>query len=816
MKTTIILTVFNEEKTIRDLIDSILAQTQLPDEIIIVDGGSGDGTVSSIKYKVSSIKRPEFKIFVKKGNRSIGRNEAIKRSSAEIIAITDAGCILDKNWFKNVTKPFENDSTDVVAGYYKAKPKNIFQKCLVPYVFVMPDRVDPSNFLPATRSMAIRKSVWKKIGGFDEKLSNNEDYAFARKIKENGAKIVFQKSAIVFWIPRTNLKQAFVMFYRFAKGDIEAGIFRPKVALVFLRYFAALYLLFTNNYLLLTLFALGYLLWSILKNYKYVKKKEAFFLLPIIQLTADASVLCGSFVVLVVRFFPFVSLLLFIILILRGINLPYVGQNAYNFITYSLIAHNYNQFGYLTTKLASVVSVSADFPRNPEYFMHHPPLLSIVESLFLRFLGEDFWVGRLVAVIFTGGVVGLLYLIERELSDKKQALVTLGVALLIPATGIFGQMIGQEPLVMFFTLASLFLSLRYFKSEKNPYFYGAIICSILAVLSDWPAIYFCLFLIPLFIKNKKTKEGLILFGVSIFACTSILLWISNIRHGLWDIKNAAGSRFIAQLFSIPYWPVRFLSSAFLRFLIYFNPIFTFTTFIVAISILRKIKKLSQRELVILILGFFGLFHLVLYAEASFTHPYLIIYLIPFISFASAGIMENLAKKKLYLISSIIITFSILFIFLISQLKEEQITSNIWRYDLALSATQYLTNYDTVIFNDNYAIDAEIWKYPLLINPIRQDKYNSSKFLSKYSYYVYSCEPTCSVYGGQMASLTGRYQYIIFRTDNAEAYLFFLKKPQITFPPKALKISKVKPAYASKSELIDVYRKIRDLLNVPQI
>ena len=231
MKTSVVITTLNEEKTIALLLESLSMQTVKPDEIIIVDGGSTDKTVEQIKrYKV------KVKLAVKSGNRAVGRNEAIKLTSGDIILSADAGCVFDKNWVKNIVAPFRNPNVDVVAGYYAGLPKTVFQKCLIPYVLVMPDRVDPHTFLPASRSMAFRKSVWKKAGGFPESLSHNEDYALARNLRRIGAKIVFVKQAIVYWQPRKNMREAFYMFYRFALGDAEARIIRPKVILLFTRY----------------------------------------------------------------------------------------------------------------------------------------------------------------------------------------------------------------------------------------------------------------------------------------------------------------------------------------------------------------------------------------------------------------------------------------------------------------------------------------------------------------------------------------------------------------------------------------------------
>src|SRR3989344_4433803 len=302
MKSSLVITVINEENSSGQLIDSISKQTKIPDEIVIIDGGSTDRTIERIKGKIIEYKKKlNVKLFEKKGNRSTGRNFGISRSSGSIILSTDSGCTLDKNWIRNITQPFLDPKVDVVAGYYKGLYKNIFQKSLTPYVLVMPDKVDPKNFLPTTRSMAFKKFVWRKAGGFNENLSHNEDYDFAFKLKKLGAKIKFQKNAIVNWIPRKNLKESFVMFFRFALGDIEAEIIRPKVFLIFLRYLIGLYLIPLNiieKSTPLLIFSIilfiSYILWTIIKNYKYVKHILGFSYLPLLQFTSDIAAISGT------------------------------------------------------------------------------------------------------------------------------------------------------------------------------------------------------------------------------------------------------------------------------------------------------------------------------------------------------------------------------------------------------------------------------------------------------------------------------------------------------------------------------------------
>lgn len=199
LKISLIVTILNEEQTILDLLEAVRTQTHQPAEVIVVDGGSSDGTTAIIeKYTKHN---PHFPLMVKakKGNRSVGRNLAISLAKNEVIAITDAGCVPQPDWLSELSKSYQHAQSTlankkiVVAGYYDAQPQTPFEEAVVPYVLVMPDKVNPDTFLPATRSMLVAKKVWLELGGFDEHLSDNEDYAFAKKIAAHPEKysIVF-------------------------------------------------------------------------------------------------------------------------------------------------------------------------------------------------------------------------------------------------------------------------------------------------------------------------------------------------------------------------------------------------------------------------------------------------------------------------------------------------------------------------------------------------------------------------------------------------------------------------------------------------
>ena len=305
MKVSFITTVFNEENSISVFLDSLFSQTVLPHEIIIADAGSTDATVRIAEDKIQEFKKfnkkISIKIFVKKGNRSIGRNSAIEAATGDIVACSDAGCTLNKDWLKLITTPFNNNTIDVVSGFYRPIANTVFEKCLASYMCVMPDKVNPATFLPSSRSIAFKKSAWKKVQGYPEKLDTCEDLVFARNLQKAGYKFFFEKNATVYWPQRKNFTEAFGQFFTYAQGDGQALYFRPQTPLLFGRYLFASLILLLGIVIQDTVFLLGlfilfflYLIWAIIKNFRYVKKIKALFLLPLLQLTADAAVLSGT------------------------------------------------------------------------------------------------------------------------------------------------------------------------------------------------------------------------------------------------------------------------------------------------------------------------------------------------------------------------------------------------------------------------------------------------------------------------------------------------------------------------------------------
>lgn len=230
----LIATVKNERATLDRWLAGISRQSRIPDEIVIVDGGSDDGTFEIL----SSWLAPCRCTIPQSSGASIsaGRNLAMRRVTSEIIAITDAGTVADERWLELLSRPFENPGIDVVGGFFRPDVQGAWQRSLAAATLPEYQEVRPETFLPSSRSVAIR-AVWVQRGFmYPEWLDYCEDVVWDMQLQRGGARFEFAQDAVVGFAVRPEWPSFWRQYYRYARGDGKAGLFTKRHVVRYLSY----------------------------------------------------------------------------------------------------------------------------------------------------------------------------------------------------------------------------------------------------------------------------------------------------------------------------------------------------------------------------------------------------------------------------------------------------------------------------------------------------------------------------------------------------------------------------------------------------
>ncbi|MBM3152087.1 MAG: polysaccharide pyruvyl transferase CsaB [Chloroflexi bacterium] len=224
VKVTLVAAVKDEAAGVDDWMRSVCNQARLPDEIVIVDGGSSDGTLAMIENWRARCPVP-LSVFSRPGaNIACSRNYAIEHSRYEFIAVTDCGSQLDANWLLNIVAPFECEpDTRVVAGWSRVNGSGVQR--LFEHGHTSNQAVDPQTFLPSSRSFAFQKPAWAEVGGYPEWLTmTGEDTYFDLELKRQGGRWAFVPQAVVAWDAPGSIKGYLEKLRRWAEGDGESGV----------------------------------------------------------------------------------------------------------------------------------------------------------------------------------------------------------------------------------------------------------------------------------------------------------------------------------------------------------------------------------------------------------------------------------------------------------------------------------------------------------------------------------------------------------------------------------------------------------------
>lgn len=225
---SIVIPTKNEEVMIRNCLES-LKQLNYPKnkfEIIISDGLSTDNTVKIAKSYGAKVVRNETRTV------SPGRNIGFQHSKGDLVAFSDADCIMDKDWLNNTVKYFENKDVAGVGGP-NLGPKNesSFGKA-VRFLLSFGSLISGSVHVTDSKKIKTVKSIpgcnaiykkeaLEKVMPVDERLLTCDDTEMNYQLRERGYKLLYTPDVIVWHYRRDNPKKFWKQIYRYAIGRLQ-------------------------------------------------------------------------------------------------------------------------------------------------------------------------------------------------------------------------------------------------------------------------------------------------------------------------------------------------------------------------------------------------------------------------------------------------------------------------------------------------------------------------------------------------------------------------------------------------------------------
>lgn len=234
---SVVVTVLNEVGQVDALVDALEPQLRGGDELVVVDGGSTDGTLQRLEARAASL--PAMTVLSRPGtNISSGRNQGIAVAANEILVCTDAGCSPDADWLLGIRVGFEEQpQPGLVASIPLVEGASPLQDAQALACYPHPGDAERPTLLvrawgkvfgqvftpslPFARSLGFTKEAWAAAGGFPEALGWTEDGVFGLSVARTHATVA-TRDARLGWAQRADLHGTARMYFRYGIGAAQS------------------------------------------------------------------------------------------------------------------------------------------------------------------------------------------------------------------------------------------------------------------------------------------------------------------------------------------------------------------------------------------------------------------------------------------------------------------------------------------------------------------------------------------------------------------------------------------------------------------
>jgi hypothetical protein len=170
---SVIIPALNEVHTLPNLLDALSAQTRPPDEIIVADAGSTDGTAEMARARGASV--------VRGGRPGPGRNAGARAAAGDVFLFLDADVLPPPHFIAALLKGFERSGAEVATSLIDPIGDNPTHKLIAEVVNLYLQFVQPFSPHAPGFCLLARRELHEAIGGFDETVLLAEDFDYVQR-----------------------------------------------------------------------------------------------------------------------------------------------------------------------------------------------------------------------------------------------------------------------------------------------------------------------------------------------------------------------------------------------------------------------------------------------------------------------------------------------------------------------------------------------------------------------------------------------------------------------------------------------------------
>jgi len=239
--TSLLVAVRNEANYIKNCISSLQSQTYPQDklEVIILDGGSTDGTDQIVQSLIKG--HPNFKFFDNpKIIQSAAWNFGLDICSGDIISIVSGHVTFAPDYVSKAVDTLQRTGSDMVGGTIRAVSETRVGQAIA-LAMSHPFGVGGARHRYTDREEETdsvfmgfsRRSVYEKIGGYDEELVRNQDDEFSYRLSKTGGRIICNPEIVSYYHSRSTIKSLWQQYYQYGFYKVRVlqkhpGQMRPR------------------------------------------------------------------------------------------------------------------------------------------------------------------------------------------------------------------------------------------------------------------------------------------------------------------------------------------------------------------------------------------------------------------------------------------------------------------------------------------------------------------------------------------------------------------------------------------------------------